>query len=236
MGFLKSLADPLARLERSRRRALLDPALPGDLREFYAVPLPEGTLSLYDTGILSIDFETTGLDFTHDCILSMGGVGVTRDGVELTTAFHEFLKVPPEAIRRDTAIINFITPEQVTTGDDARTASVKLLRRVGGRPVLCHCAAVETGFLRASLGIPPNLPLPFLTIDSMMIERTLHRETGRPGEYSLSEIRRRRGLPPYEAHNAAADAIATAELLLVQLKEIFGESRPTLRETFRRSR
>ena len=51
----------------------------------------------------------------------------------------------------------------------------------------------------------------------------------------LSEIRQKKGLPPYLAHNAFADAVATGELFLVLVKEIFSGKRVTIGALLSRS-
>ncbi|KAB7660806.1 exonuclease domain-containing protein [Plesiomonas shigelloides] len=106
-------------------------------------------------------------------------------------------------------------------------------------PILvAHGAAIERQFLQqwvsACFGLQAELPL--LWLDTLALERSLvgNRHSARR-DYRLSEIRRSYGLPAYLAHNALADAVATGELLLVQMKHIFAGRRPQLGELYRRS-
>ncbi|MDO4687380.1 MAG: 3'-5' exonuclease [Plesiomonas shigelloides] len=108
-----------------------------------------------------------------------------------------------------------------------------------GFPILvAHGAAIERQFLQqwvsACFGLKAELPL--LWLDTLALERSLagNRHSARR-DYRLSEIRRSYGLPAYLAHNALADAVATGELLLVQMKHIFAGRRPQLGELYRRS-
>lgn len=108
-----------------------------------------------------------------------------------------------------------------------------------GFPILvAHGAAIERQFLQqwvsACFGLQAELPL--LWLDTLALERSLagNRHSARR-DYRLSEIRRSYGLPAYLAHNALADAVATGELLLVQMKHIFAGRRPQLGELYRRS-
>lgn len=105
-------------------------------------------------------------------------------------------------------------------------------------PILvAHGAAIERQFLQqwvsACFGLQAELPL--LWLDTLALERSLagNRHSARR-DYRLSEIRRSYGLPAYLAHNALADAVATGELLLVQMKHIFTGRRPQLAELYRR--
>ncbi|MGL4770104.1 MAG: exonuclease domain-containing protein [Plesiomonas shigelloides] len=106
-------------------------------------------------------------------------------------------------------------------------------------PILvAHGAAIERQFLQqwvsTCFGLQAELPL--LWLDTLALERSLagNRHSARR-DYRLSEIRRSYGLPAYLAHNALADAVATGELLLVQMKHIFAGRRPQLGELYRRS-
>ncbi|MCX2497414.1 exonuclease domain-containing protein [Plesiomonas shigelloides] len=108
-----------------------------------------------------------------------------------------------------------------------------------GFPILvAHGAAIERQFLQqwvsTCFGLQAELPL--LWLDTLALERSLagNRHSARR-DYRLSEIRRSYGLPAYLAHNALADAVATGELLLVQMKHIFAGRRPQLGELYRRS-
>lgn len=108
-----------------------------------------------------------------------------------------------------------------------------------GFPILvAHGAAIERQFLQqwvsTCFGLQAELPL--LWLDTLALERSQagNRHSARR-DYRLSEIRRSYGLPAYLAHNALADAVATGELLLVQMKHIFAGRRPQLGELYRRS-
>ncbi|MGL5771000.1 MAG: exonuclease domain-containing protein [Plesiomonas shigelloides] len=108
-----------------------------------------------------------------------------------------------------------------------------------GFPILvAHGAAIERQFLQqwvsTCFGLQAELPL--LWLDTLALERSLvgNRHSARR-DYRLSEVRRSYGLPAYLAHNALADAVATGELLLVQMKHIFAGRRPQLGELYRRS-
>lgn len=231
--FLSSLFDPLVRIDRGRQKALGDPALPAELHDFYARPLPKAQTNLNTLKIVSIDFETTGLDFAKDTVLSIGGVSIVNGNIAFETAFHTLLK-SDAPINGATAVINQITPEQLQQGADPHEAMLQLMDRLSGGVVLTHCAVIESSFLRASLQIPAKFPLPMYFLDTLQLERTLlHSATNE--DVRLSQIRQRRGFPAYEAHNALADSLATAEVFLAQLKDLFGHDKPLLGPVYRRS-
>ncbi len=58
-------------LETQRKR-LLRRAPDGPLRDYLSVPFPDESSEIHSVPLLSLDFETTGLDVRHDRILSIG--------------------------------------------------------------------------------------------------------------------------------------------------------------------
>jgi DNA polymerase-3 subunit epsilon len=231
---LKAIFDPYERLLARIRKTAEDPDLPSDLRPFYERPMPAGRAGVWNVPFTSIDFETTGLDFNSDIVISIGGVSFDGPSIDYETAFHALLKVDGSKIKAQSAIVNMITPEQLCSGEEPREAMLRLMDRLAGGIVLTHCAVIEYTFLKKTLGLPERFELPMAFADTMQLERAItgHREGV---DVRLSAIRQRRGLPSYEAHNACADSIATAEVFLAQSRELFRKRPPSVAEVFRRS-
>jgi DNA polymerase-3 subunit epsilon len=96
----------------------------------------------------------------------------------------------------------------------------KLLQALAGKIMVAHNANIELSFLtqacRKLYGISPRFP----AIDTMSIARQWMERRNKEieqGELRLFNLRKRYGLPMYQAHNALTDAIATAELLQAQI-------------------
>ncbi len=231
---LSSLLSPYERLLSRIRKSAGSPDLPDDLRPFYERPMPSGQASVWNVPFTSIDFETTGLDFDEDIVISLGGVSFDGPSIDYETAFHTLLRVDGSKIKPESAIVNMITPEQLASGMEPREAMLKLMDALAGGLVLTHCSTIEYHFLKKALGLPDFLELPMAFADTMQLERAI---TGyREGvDVRLSSIRQRLGLPSYEAHNACADSIATAEVFLAQSRELFRKRPPSVSEVFRRS-
>jgi DNA polymerase-3 subunit epsilon len=185
--------------------------------------------------MLVLDMETSGLNPAQDRILSMGWIPVVDGTLCLGQSCHHYLA--SEAVSAESSVIHHITPQALYGGLDEKEALSKLLEAMTGRLLVAHGAAIERRFFGALLarhcGIEHELPL--LWLDTLVLERSLicNRHVPRV-DYRLSEIRKRRGLPPYLAHNALADAVATGELLLVQMKEILAGQPQVLGPLYRR--
>lgn len=230
-------SHPLIKLQKQCLKALDNPKLPNELRCFYERPLPTPQSLLSDFKITSIDFETTGLNFDEDVVLSMGGISFDKNSIDFSTSFHKLLNVDPSKIKGKAAVINMITPEQLIGGENPYEAFLELLDKLSGGIVLTHCQVIEKNFLKKGLKLDDKIPLPMVFLDTMAIERSLlvHRGTIKPDDVRLNKIRERRGFPPYAAHNALADSLATAEVFMAQLHDIYGKSPRYLKDVFDRS-
>ena len=201
---LKELFCPLYRNMYRCHRFAHSKACPDEYRQFYLYEPHDFESFLDKTEIVSLDFETTGLDAKKDHLLSAGGISIIKGCIDFNSAFHFYVN-NSEFIKEDSALINHITPEKVLKGKSEREAVTEMA------------------------GLKKNAPLPFYVIDTMAIERRLLRLDENP-DLRLFAIRKRRALPDYEAHNALSDSLATAEVFLAQLKDIFGKDRPELKK------
>ncbi len=226
--------SPLSRLEKKRQQALNLGKVPPAAAAFYENPVPLATAKLSDLSFTALDFETSGLDLNQDSILSFGGVNLSGDQIDFSSGFHHYLKVG-DKIKKDSAVINQITPEQLSSGLDSDEARALLIQKLAGRIVICHGAMIERSFLLKMLGLKPNFTLPLIFLDTLKIERSLMHRQFKVDDLRLCTIRARRNLPPYVCHNALADSVACAEVFLAQVKDVFGKTRPTLGQLYKRS-
>lgn len=226
---------PLVQLEKHRLTRVGRGFIPEELAPLYqrAVPGPETAIGQLE--FLVVDFETSGLDPERDTILSIGMVEIRQQTLSLSSASH-FYVAKPQQVKPDTAVINHITPETLAAGVSLEQSIHDLLERMPGKILVAHGAAIERDFLRRALAVDHSADLPVVWLDTLMLERSLATNRGKEGkDYRLCQIRQEKGLPGYLAHNALADSVATGELFLVLLKEIFAGLPPTLGPLYHRS-
>ena len=231
-----SLFSRFTPIEIHRRRCLKfanSKNCPDYLKAFYQRELPNANSFIDECHFTSIDFETTGIDPNKDYVLSIGGICLRKGAIDFTTSFHYYVN-NSRFIKKDSAVINHITPEQLEQGKEPVTAMIELLDKISGGLVLMHCMYIETNFIKSTLGLRKKDPLPFISLDTMAIERQLHHDAS-VEDVRLSAIRERRGFPAYEAHNALVDSLATAEGFLAQEKDDFKNKRPYLLPLYKRS-
>lgn len=229
--FIKS---PLEKLYAKSYKLKALGSLPPALEALYTDTVFDDKSCLFEHEIISLDFETTGLDFNEDIVLSMGYVIIKNGAIDFNTSCHKYLNVQ-NVIKSGSAIINQITPEQLISGEDTQQAFDELLSLMRNKIVLCHAATIEKNFILHHYGLEADSSVPLVFLDTLKLERSLVSYSGNVSDLSLSAIRKKRQLPSYVAHNALADSVATAELFLCQVRDIFGKETPTLGPLYKRS-
>lgn len=215
------------------RRQLHARAPQGSIADYYATPFPSRSANVGETEFLALDFETTGLDVGRDEILSVGMVVVARrQRVDLSTACHRVV-VPTRAISQASAVIHRITDDRAGTGIPLREALDLVLGALKGRVLLAHHASVECGFLDAACKALYGVPFVAIVTDTeVLVRRSLERrqQSYRPGDLRLNAVRERYGLPRYRAHDALADALGAAEVLIAHVAHAGGADALRLRD------
>jgi DNA polymerase-3 subunit epsilon len=217
------------RLARARRAC----RLPVQRRVLEQLSLPAGRSCVTDLELVALDFETTGLDAQRDDVVAAGWVRIVRGRIVLASV-RELRVRPtrPEGVGQS-ATIHGIVDSDLENAVDTRGLLEHLLPDLDGCVVVAHAAAIERAFLGRLLREHRGVPLPNPFVDTMSIERRLLQAGGvqvreQHGDLALDACRRRRGLPGYTQHSAAADALACAELLLAQLAEFGPDARVRL--------
>ncbi len=197
-----------------RRQRMLRQVPPGPLRAYFAVPFPERSADWRRVDFVALDFETTGTDPNRHEILSVGMVEL-RDGcIRLDSARH-YLVAPDGSVPERSAVIHQLTDDELAEGRPLKEVLPEVLGRLAGRVLLCHHAAVETGFLDAACRRLYGAAFITLVTDTeWLIGRWLlqRNQSLAPGALRLHALRERFNLPRYKAHDALIDALATAEL------------------------
>jgi DNA polymerase-3 subunit epsilon len=162
-----------------------------------------------------VDTETSGLDPEHDRLLAIGGVAVTATGIEIDDSFEIVLKGDATGSAAN-IIVHGIGHAAQARGVPVVEALTAYGDWVAGAPLIGFHADFDRAVLRnafARAGIPaadaPWLDLSPLAA-ALVPEAYRHRYGGR----SLDDWLAAFGIECTIRHNAAADAMATAELLL----------------------
>ena len=165
---------------------------------------------------VAFDLETTGLSPKRDAIIEFGALRFGDGG--LRERFATFVN-PGRAIPTRIQQMTGILPADVADAPPIEALIPEILAFIGAGAdaVVAHSAGFDVSFLQAA-GVKVNTPV----LDTYELATILL-----PGQdsYSLGELCRALDVPLSNAHRAAHDAEATADLLLHLLQRI--EALPT---------
>lgn len=212
-----------------RRRRWRRRATDGPLATLLAAELPAKQTAFEDLELVCLDIETTGLDAETADVLSVGWVVIRRNRIDLSTAEHYFVRL--RGAVGDSATVHGITDSQVAEGIDIADVMERIVEALPGRCLVVHHAPLDNALLdresRRCFGAPLSVPV----IDTLALERRRRQRAHHlenDDSLRLPDLRQSYGLPWYTGHDALADAIAAAELLLAMVARHGGARRTRL--------
>lgn len=215
-----------------KRKKLLAKVENEILKDYLSTPFPDIKQAASEIEFLSMDFETTGLDADKEAILSIGCTLIKNGRVKLEENRHHFIQVnreiPPESV-----VIHKITDDRVKQGEHLHDVLELMLEKMKGRVLLVHYDKIERNFFNAACKQIYGDAPPLLIVDTLAIaKKRLDRlpQGYNPKSLRLFNLRADYGLPRYNAHSALEDAIATAELFLVQMAHSDGLEKTRLKD------
>lgn len=191
----------------------------GALKEYLSVPFPDKNKRIKELDILSLDFETTGLNAVFDQLLSIGFVNIHNGSIELSSCYHQVIKTKGK-LKKSNVAVHQITDFEKDRGAELKAGVDKLLNAMAGKVVLVHFAQIERNFLSQACFEIYGIKPPFLMLDTLAMAKKRFDMSAagyEPSKLRLVNLREQYDLPGFYAHNALNDAIATGELLLAEL-------------------
>jgi DNA polymerase-3 subunit epsilon len=190
----------------------------GAIARLLSASLPAASAAFVETEFLCLDIETTGVDARTAEMLSIGWVLIRGARVEMATAEACIVRPPGEV--GESATVHGLTDTLCEAGEDASGVLERLLEVLQDRVLVVHYAGLDKALLdrlcRRHFGVPLLVPV----VDTLALERRAQSRRHHLDEQQslkLSALRHAYNLPHYSQHDALADAIATAELLLAMV-------------------
>jgi len=205
-------------------------SLPGRSSRADHLPVPKtpGDQPLCGCRLIVLDLETTGLSAAKDEVIAIGAVAINENAIDLGDQFDLVLR-RPELDISETVLIHGIGPEALTAGHETEDALLHLLEWMNGDPVIAYHSAFDQGFLEKALRKTLSYTRSHAWMDAAEILPAFFPES-RDGGASLDDWADRFGLEVSARHNAAADALATAELALIAMNQAASQGVNTLKE------
>ncbi len=205
---------------------------PGALKDYYRVDTPTEDTPWTRAEFAAIDLETTGLDPDVDDIVSIGLVPIVGGRVVLSGALRRLVR-PTRPVGERAAAVHGLLDDVLAAAAPLEEVMPEVLAALTGRLPVAHHAKVEREFLTRACRRLYGRPLEVPYLDTMDLERRLLGRSDTPlaeGMLRLDACRSRRGLPRYRPHDALTDALACAELFLVQATMLGGAKPAQLRD------
>ena len=181
----------------------------------------------------ALDFETTGLDYGKDAVVSFGVVPVLRGRVAVGEAVHQ-LVVPEVPSSPDSMKIHRILPQDLVDAAPPEVARERLRNCLEGRFLITWFADVEIAFLTKMFGGGSrSWRRRTVVVRELFIELEA---VSRSRRYTLSSVAEHYGVPVANAHDALDDALVTAQLFLMLAARLEGAGRGTARSLLRLTR
>ena len=214
--------ETTANPETVRQSIIIDDTWPLAVKNYLTQPLVDNNVRLQNLNFVALDFETTGVDAQGDQILSIGVVDLTLEDIDIATCKEWFI-CNGQYVKAESAKINGLTPQDLAKGLPLDTGVDRLLECITGKVILAHGCCIEKAFIDAYFATHYQLrTFPAYFVDTLKIEKQFSYagKSGTHTSYQLDDLRRYYNLPDYFSHCAASDALACAELFLLQNKKM----------------
>jgi DNA polymerase-3 subunit epsilon len=202
-------ADLLARLGR---HAELTPEQRRRLDAWRALPDP-AEMPAAEARWVVIDVESSGLNPRRDALIAVGAVVVVARRIELGQNYYRVLRQDTPS-GKDNILVHRVGTTEQLGGVDPCDALIGLLEFAGKAPCAGYNASFDAAMLERAARTWLGEPLHLTWIDLAWLARAVARETAgarQPLDVWLKAF----GIPSVARHHALADALATAQLLLV---------------------
>lgn len=162
-----------------------------------------------------VDLETSGLNLNRDQVLSIGAVVIEDGAVDFSQLFERTLQ-RAETKLSPSVLIHGLGPSAIAAGCDPAEALLDFMAFVGGSPLLAFHAPFDHHMLCRALKDSLGYRLNHVFMDVADIAPLLCPEAN-IREAGLDDWIEHFHLQVGERHHASADALATAELMLILL-------------------
>lgn len=192
------------------------------------LPQPLDSTALGAARLVVVDLETSGLNVHRDRILSVGAVVIENQCIDLGSQYECTLYRENHQVS-ESILIHGIAPSAIAQGVDAADALLDFMDFSGECVFIAFHAAFDQRMLLRGLRLDLGYKLRHKFIDAAELAPMLCPEANLP-QGSLDEWQAYFGLQNSQRHNAAADALATAEIMLILLAKARAQGLGTLAE------
>ncbi len=168
--------------------------------------------TVYDTRFVVFDTETTGFDYIHDRVLSIGAVAITKSVIDVADQIEVYLE--QEVFNSDTVKIHGIRKNNSFNTITEKEALELFIAYIGNAVLIAHHAEfdrkmINTALKRHGLGVLKNQILD----TAVLYRKTKHLVYQNDivnQQYSLDALCDQLKISKSDRHTASGDAFITA--------------------------
>ena len=194
------------------KQAELTPHQAKRLAAWQALPVPRHDQPFNASRYVIVDVETSGLNTARDHLIAIGAVAVTRGRIQLSDSLEIVLQ-QTEASEKDNILIHGIGGTVQREGTPPVDALLTFLEYLGKDPLIAFHVAFDQAMINRAFKQFLGLRFDHSWADLAYVAPALHPRIARSTR-ALDDWMALFGISNYARHNALADALATAELLL----------------------
>jgi DNA polymerase-3 subunit epsilon len=180
--------------------------------EHWRIQSSETRRSVGDARFVVIDVETSGLDPRVDRLIAIGAVTAEVGKIDLGNAFYAVLR-QPESSSRDNILVHGIGETMQREGVEPAEALLAFLEFAGKSPLVGYHAAFDSAVIRRAMSEYLGEAFRARWIDlAQLAPHLLPQDAARCR--ALDDWLNLFHIEVFRRHDAIADALATAQLLL----------------------
>jgi DNA polymerase III subunit epsilon len=209
----------------SRKKPALTPEQSERLAAWQALPEADQRTPFEHSRFVVVDVETTGLNLMRDSLISIGAVSVVNKHIIMGDSFSVVLQ-QHKSSHKDNILIHGISGSEQRAGDDPVEALLSFLEYLGKSPLVAFHVAFDESMIQHAMHKYLGFSFKHRWLDLAYVLPSLNSRL-RHSHRSLDDWSNYFSIRNDERHNAVADALATAHLLLIVMAQVRNVSNPS---------
>lgn len=194
------------------RKPELTPRQAERLAAWQALPTPRLDRPLGESRCVVVDVESSGLNIARDRLIAIGAVAVTNGRIALSDSLEIVLQ-QEQVSDKQNILIHGIGGTAQREGMPPAEALLAFLEYLGKDPLVAFHVGFDAPMIRRAMKTFLGLDFRHVWADLAYVAPALHPQLARRYR-SLDDWMGLFGISNYARHNALADSLSTAELLL----------------------
>jgi DNA polymerase-3 subunit epsilon len=183
------------------------------LAAWQGLPPPRQDRALSESRYVVVDVESSGLNISRDRLIAIGAVAVANGRIQLDDSFEIVLQ-QARVSEKDNILIHGIGGTAQREGMPPADALLSFLEYLGKDPLIAFHVAFDESMIKRAMKTFLGLNFRHAWADLAYVAPSLNPQLARRHR-TLDDWMGLFRISNYARHNALADALSTAELLLV---------------------